>query len=137
MSSHDISSSEAESLSERRVWGPWATTGFGFVVIVASLVVQMVVAAVLILVKGFLHLDISSGQLNFDEVLSVVMGVINANFGLIVTLSLFVQAIVCVGSIIIIVKLRRDANIKEYLGLRPITGKTILVLLTLAWALTI
>jgi len=91
MSSHDISSLEvAENLSERRVWGLWATTGFGLVVIVASLIIQTAAAAVLILAKGFPHFDTSSGSLNLDEVLSTIIEVTNANFGLIVTLSLHV-----------------------------------------------
>jgi len=57
---------------------------------------------------------------------------LNSAEGLVLTLSVFASAIVGVGLIIVIVKVRKSVTIAEYLSLRKITRKTVLALLALS-----
>ena len=123
MSSQDISSPiEVEACPEKNVWGFWATAGFGVVVLVISLVIESVVVGVFAIVKM-----VSDSTFN----ISWLVETFTANLGLITALATIVSAIICVGLIIAIVKVRRSVSIAEYLGFRPITGKIILISLAI------
>ena len=111
---------EAENTLNRRVWGPWATLGFGLVVGIVFLVTQILVAGAFAVVE--IVTDPKPSLLQIAENLGSVSG-------LLLALATIASAIVGVGLIIGIVKLRRSATVSEYLGLRLITRKTILVLL--------
>ena len=120
-------STEVENHPEKKVWGLWATVGFGLVVIAISIIVQMLVGIVLILINMFSYFNTSLGTPQFEEVLDAVLVELSANLGLFITLATCVSAVICVGLIIIIVKVRRSISIAEYLGFRQITARTILV----------
>ncbi|MFC1933167.1 lysostaphin resistance A-like protein, partial [Chloroflexota bacterium] len=106
----------------KRVWGPWATAGFGIVVIVISLITQVLVVGVFAVIRLIPDAILSPSQL---------VDALSSRLGLLTALSTFASAVVCVGLIIAIVKVRRSATVVEYLGLRPITGMTILVTLAI------
>jgi membrane protease YdiL (CAAX protease family) len=99
----------------RRVWGFWATAGFGAIVIIASFLAEITVG-VIFTIK------------NVD---------LDANEGLLVALATYVVAIVCVGLVSIFIKVRKRVTVAEYLGLRRITKKTALVWLALTLGLIV
>jgi len=113
---------EAENTLNRRVWEPWATAGFGLVVGIVFLVTQMLVVGIFATVKIVTDSILSPSQ--------IVEYLISAT-GLVLALATIASAIVGVGLVILIVKLRRSATVVEYLGLRLITRKTVLVLLAI------
>ena len=112
--------SESGNTLQGRVWGAWATLGFGLVVGMVFMVTQILVAVAFVIVK--MGTDSTPSLLQIAEHL-------NSFNGLILALATIASAVVGVGLIIGIVKLRRSATVVEYLGLRLITRKTILVLL--------
>jgi hypothetical protein len=115
----------------KRVWGPWATAGFGVVVIIISLIIQVIVLILLLLINMFSHFNASSGTPEFADMLDVFELAFSTNLGLFTALATCVSAIVCIGFIILFVRVRQGVRIKEYLGLRPITGKTVWVSLAI------
>ena len=124
--------SEMENTSiNKRVWGPWATAGFGIIVIVISFVIQGLVAVIFALSQVFPLLNPSVRTPRFEEVMSAVGRILISYMGLIAILAICVSAVICVGLILAIVQVRRSATIAEYLGFRQITGKTILVSLAI------
>lgn len=119
---------ETEPVIKPSVWGPWATAGFGAAIAVAFLVAQIFVVA------GFVVSKITPG-LAFDP--SRIIEDLNANLGLITSLATAVSAIISLGLIIAFVKIRRGATITEYLGLKRISVKTILVGLAITLGLIV
>lgn len=112
---------------KRKLWGPWATLGFGLVVGIVYLVTQSFVVVIFAVAKFISDSTISPLQL-VETLISD---------GMLISLATFASAIVCVGLILVIIKVRRGATIAEYLGLKVITGKTILVLLAISAGLII
>jgi membrane protease YdiL (CAAX protease family) len=130
MSNHDISSPpEAGIHSERAVWGPWATLGFGIVVIVISTIAEGLVGVVFVLSRAFTSWDLSLDSLQFKELADAVASILSSNLGLLVALATIVSAVVCVAVIVAIVKVRRSVGVAGYLAFQPISGRNILVVL--------
>ncbi|MFC1958577.1 lysostaphin resistance A-like protein [Chloroflexota bacterium] len=105
-----------------RVWGFWATAGFGLVISVVYFVTAIIVAVAFIVVR------IISGSTFSLSQLGETLG----DNGLFLSLATFATTIVCVGLITIIVKVRRGATIVEYLGFRRITRKTMFIFLAVS-----
>jgi membrane protease YdiL (CAAX protease family) len=112
-----------------RVWGPWATAWFGFAVCVIYLAVQTLIntayARVIMLYDYSLLPNFS--MLQQEEIVKVL----GANYGLYVAITDFIAAILCVGIILYIIKIGQSATIRDYLGLKSISKKTILVALAI------
>jgi membrane protease YdiL (CAAX protease family) len=116
-------SSEIENPQiKRQLWGPWATLGFGLVVGIVSLVTQGILVVPFVIAK--ITSDSTLSPLQLVETL--------ISDGLFLSIAIIASSIVCVGLILVIIKIRRRATIAEYLGLRRITKKTILILLAIA-----
>ena len=113
---------KAEDTLDRRVWGPWATAGFGAVVFIIFLVTQTLVAVIYAAIRYFSDPTIRPYQLLVSL----------ESDGLLVALVTFTSAIICTGVIVGIVKLRKNAVITEYLGFNHITRKTIFILLAVS-----
>jgi len=127
MSSQDTSlPSETQHPPDKRVWGFWATVGFGLVIGIVFVIVQALVAIGFVIVKFVSDSTLDSYQL-IDMLISD---------GLLVSLATFASSIVCVGLTIVFVKARGRASIKEYLGFSPITKKTVFILTAICIALT-
>jgi membrane protease YdiL (CAAX protease family) len=115
---------EVSKDEERKpVWGGWATAGFGLVVLIVSLIVQIIVIVVFLMATLF-----SEGLVDLPQ----VMESINDKMGLIVSITSIPGAIVSVALIIGFIKLRKGARIKEYLGLNPTSKKTVLAVLAIS-----
>ena len=106
---------------KRQLWGPWSTLGFGLVVGIAYLIAQAFVVVIFVIIKVT-----SDSTFNPNQLLETLI-----SDGLLISLAIFASAIVCVGLILVIIKIRGRATIAEYLGLRRITKKTILTLLAI------
>jgi len=118
--------SEAElKNSKPRVWGPWATVGFGIVIIVVSIIVQAIIAVIFFLVTLLPRAE-DFADLDYTKILQSV------DLGLLISLSIIISAIVCVGLIAILVKVRRGATFAGYLGLHPIRAGTVFVVLSIS-----
>jgi len=102
---------EQNILPEKRVWGFWATTGFGLVIGLTTLVTCVIGLIVFVV--------ISPRQI--AEVFS--------DLGLVTSVISFPAAIVAIGLTMVIIKTKRGATIAEYLGFQLITRKAILILL--------
>ena len=112
---------------ETRVWGPWATMGFGLVVGMTFIAAQALVVVAFIATK-----IISDSTLNLLQITENL-----SSNGLLLALAVFASAIVGVSLIVVFIKLRRNANIAEYLGLRPISKKSSFILLAITIGLII
>ena len=112
---------------DKKLWGPWATAGLGSAVIAVFFVIQALVAVVFGIIIVLSHFNLSLGPPQFEEVFNVLM----AHVGLLVTLATCISAVVGVGLIILFIKVRKGAGIVEYLGLKRISVKKILVALAI------
>ncbi len=94
-------------------------------ILTAYFVVQSLVAA------GFLAADIvSNSTMNLPQLVRSI-----STNGLVISVSLILSGLVGLGMIIAFIKLRRNITISEYLGLKPLSVKNILVLLAFIFAL--
>jgi len=118
--------SETGNVVDRKVWGPWATIGFGLLIGIASIIIQIIIVFAFAIITAVKSPVLDSAQIISD---------IYARLGLIVSISSIVTAIVCLGLIILIIKVRKNITIKEYLGLKPVTKKTGLVLFAITAAI--
>ncbi len=109
-------------LTKRQVWGPWATAGFGLAVGVLSAVFQVLPLLAFIVIR--FASDPTLGRSSIQKMYS-------AQEGLFLSFSTVANAIIGVGLIMLIIKLRRGMSITEYLGFRHITKKTVLGLLAI------
>ncbi|MFC2017902.1 lysostaphin resistance A-like protein [Chloroflexota bacterium] len=101
------------------VWGIWPTIGFGLIVSIVQLLVQIAVALVYRFVDSISDPDFDSSV--FAENLD--------SDGLFLAIATIVSAVICIGLIVLFVKLRKGITLSEYLGLKPITRKHIFVVI--------
>ena len=113
---------EPETTVEKKVWGPWATIGLGFAVGVVLVISQVITAGIFVAVRFGPTLQ-DWAELN-DKLLSEI--------GLLTNIATIVSSIVGTGFIIALIKLRKTVSIAGYLGLRPITRKTMFILPAIA-----
>jgi membrane protease YdiL (CAAX protease family) len=103
------------------IWGTGPTIGFGVVVFVASMIVQILV------VIGFAVAQYISNPeldpLNFAESL--------ASNGLLLAVATIASGIAGIGFIVLFIAVRKGTHILDYLGLRTIPKKSILVFLAI------
>jgi membrane protease YdiL (CAAX protease family) len=104
------------------VWGPWQTTGLGLAIFAINAATQ---AGVFL---GFLAKEYAVNP--SPGILKLITGL--ATNGLVLSLSVIAGAAVGVPMIVVFVKVRRRASIREYLALNPITKRQILVSLAIA-----
>jgi len=112
---------------KKYVWGPWATIGFGIVITIVFFVIQIFLGFVFSFISVVSNPDGIPYSLDVTEFMS-------SYGGLLIAIASIVTAIFCVGLILIFVKAKTGASIKEYLGLRKISIGTILILLVITLA---
>jgi membrane protease YdiL (CAAX protease family) len=111
---------------EKRVWGFWATIGFGAVILFAFIVVQTLVVAIGGAIVAIPRLE-SIDPSQFDAMLQTIMDALNDRLGLLQSLATIISGIVGVGLIILIIRARKRAGVIEYLGLYEISGNQVLL----------
>ncbi len=103
-----------------RVWGGWATFGFGFVIIIVTAVVQGIIGVIIgvgLVVTQTIDIDDLSNLLEyFQEYL-----------GLIVAISTIANGIIGTALILLIIKTRRGLGFREYLGFNRFSGRWLLL----------
>jgi uncharacterized protein len=110
---------------EKRVWGGWATAGYGALVLIVFVIVQAVVAIVALLALALTRLNPSSGAPGQD-IINTIMDLAKDHLGLLQSLATIFSGLAGIGLIIIFIKMRRRAGIGEYLGLHRVTFKSVL-----------
>ena len=121
MSSEDAVLPVESTQPDRHIWGPWATVGFGLAIGIVFIIAQGLVAVAFGIQKY-----LSEPALNPSQLIEILI-----SDGLLISLAVFASSIVCTGLTIVFVKIRGRASIAEYLGLKPITKKRILILLAI------
>lgn len=107
---------------KKPAWGFWATVGFGFAIGIAATVVQTIIILAFIAAKIVDRPELFS----FESIREIAMN------GLVISIATIVSAIVCVGLILVFIKIRDGAHIPHYLALNKLSWKTALILLLIA-----
>lgn len=110
-----------EEEKKPRVWGGWATVGFSLAIFVVYFVVTFLIAS------GFTVFEV----INNPAITSSRLAENLVNNGLLISLVVIFSAIAGTGFIILFIKLRKGFTVAEYLGLKRIKWRTILILLGL------
>ena len=118
-----------EPIPEKRVWGFWATAGFGAVVLVVSTIIEAVVAVVVIVAAVFRELDFAAVESALEDIFTLTEEATFSYLGLIAAISVIIGSILCTGLILLIIRARGKASIAEYLGLRRISVRAALIAL--------
>jgi len=113
---------EPETTVKKKVWGPWETIGLGFAVGVVLVVSQIITAGIFVAVRFGPTLQ-DWAELN-DKLLSEI--------GLLTNIATIASSIIGTGFIVVLIKLRKTLSIADYLGLRPVTRKTMFILPAIA-----
>jgi uncharacterized protein len=103
------------------IWGPGPTIGFGIVIFIADTVVQFLVAIVFAVASIVSNPNVD--PLDFATSL--------ASDGLLLSVATITSAIAGIGFIVLFIIVRRGASIFDYLGLRKIPKKSILIFLAI------
>ncbi|MFC1871632.1 lysostaphin resistance A-like protein [Chloroflexota bacterium] len=120
--------SETQHTLNRQPWGPWETFGFGVVIVVVFVITELLVGIVFFIIK-----TASQPGPNPTQVLDIITN----SEGLVVALATMSTAIVGVGLIIAFISVRSGISIPQYLGLKPISTKAILISLALVAGLIV
>jgi membrane protease YdiL (CAAX protease family) len=114
----------AEQVEEvkKPTWGFWATVGFGFVIGIAATIVQTIIILAFIAAKLVGQPELFS----FESIRKIAMN------GLVISIATIVSSIICVGLILVFIKIRQGAHIPIYLGLSKLSWKMALILLVVS-----
>lgn len=117
---------QTEQIAEetKPVWGFWATVGFGFVVGIAATFVQTIITFAFIAAK---YIG-SPGVFTFETIRDTAMN------GLVISIATIASSLICIGLVLVFIKMRKNATIPRYLGLSKLSWKTGLVLLGISVA---
>jgi len=113
------------------VWGPWATIGFTLVILIVFLVAQGIVVAIPALSALSSHTGTFSTT---QEITRYIMDQINARLGLYQAIATIVSGIAGVLMIWVFVNARKGVKITEYLALKKIKIKTIILAFAITFA---
>jgi membrane protease YdiL (CAAX protease family) len=117
-----MDSIEQNEIVDKPVWGFWATIGFGFVTGIIASIIQGLITITFLVVKLAYNPDLFTPEAITELVYN----------GLLVSIATVISAIVCVGFIALIVKIRKGSDIIRYLGLKSVSWKTYLILLAVS-----
>jgi membrane protease YdiL (CAAX protease family) len=119
----------AETVPEKRVWGFWATAGFGALVLVVSVIIEALIAVVVIIVAVLPELDFTAGEQVFEDIFMLTEEAATSYLGLMTAVSVIIGSMLCTGLVLLIIRARGRAGITEYLGLRRIGIRAALIAL--------
>jgi membrane protease YdiL (CAAX protease family) len=98
--------------SSGKVWGPWATIGLGLAALSAFLLSALLVIGIFYINKPYV--------MDFSDYLTFMHGLISWIGGII-------SSIVVVGVVVIFIRLRKGMPLREYLGLRRLSIRNVLI----------
>jgi len=99
------------------VWGPWQTTGLGLAILLIDTIAQAWVLLTLAAREFLANPDL--------DILTLITNLITD--GSIMSRSIIVSGAVGVAMTIVFIKARRRASIREYLALKPLSRKQVLI----------
>jgi membrane protease YdiL (CAAX protease family) len=114
---------------ERKIWGPWATVGFGLVIIIVFSAVQTLATLAVIFPDLPSLLQSLPAQPDPFELMRAIEELLATQMGLITSVAVCASAIFGGGFIVLFTSIRKGVSIAEYLGLKRITAKQILAVL--------
>ncbi len=117
-----------------RIWPGWPTIGFGFAIFAIYFVVQSLVAIIFIAIFAFDKFG-SNPAFDITQFMQFITSL--STNGLMISIAVIVSAIVGIGFIILFIKIRRGASIKEYLALNSLSRKTVLLILAVVVGLIV
>jgi membrane protease YdiL (CAAX protease family) len=124
----EVNSEIEDTKTGKRVWGFWATVGWGILIMFVSGVIQVLITVIFIVAQLVSEKESVPNELNYAEWLDAI------DLGLLISLSTVISAIACIGLIFIIIKVRRDIKIADYLGFKSIGTVTVFVALAISVA---
>ncbi len=104
------------------VWGGWATFGFGMVILVVTLFIEGVIAVILLVAL------LATDTLPLND-LNALSNLFQQHAGIIVAVSVIVNAVIGIGLMYLIVRARHGLGFRDYLGFRRTTVKMVLLAL--------
>ncbi len=116
---------------EKRVWGFWTTAGFGAVILFVFFFVQAVVGGITGFVMAINQQILLSDALPTEEVIELFLDVFMDNLGLIQSIATIVSGIAGIGLVVMFIKVRHQSSIKEYLALKKISVRGVLLVLAI------
>ena len=116
-----IAETTPEIAGPPRVWGAWATFGLGVAIIVVSVIVQAIIAVIFLIVQLVPIAETDFDSFDYSEFLGSV------DMGLLLSLSIIISAVVCLGLIYIFVRTNRGASFNEYVGFKSIGVKATII----------
>src|SRR4030042_5249969 len=116
-------------VAEKRVWGFWATVGFGAVILVGFVIAQVVVLSIAIFAMASDQFRQLAGAPQYEDIFNIITDTLNANLGLLQSIATIFSGIVGTGLVFVFVRARRRAGIPEYLGLNKLSLKKVLLVL--------
>jgi membrane protease YdiL (CAAX protease family) len=114
----------AEETAEQKqpYWGPWPTVGLGCGLMAVALALSTLI--------GIVFLVVELGSHASADIEKVLEGLLTN--GLYFSIATIAMAIVCTGLIIVFVNMRHTISFQDYLGLRSLSIKQMLVALAIA-----
>ena len=106
---------------KKQIWGPWATAGLGLVIGVFFLITQSLVVVAFFIARYMQDLEFDLLQIT-NQLLAD---------GNLLSAATIASAVVCGGLTLVMVKARRGETIAEYLALKPVSKKAVLIMLTI------
>src|SRR5437879_1647970 len=103
---HSGSIVDPGSCQRSNVWGPGPTVVWGILIISLQIITQLAV---------ILYIAVTKGRLSFRHISLPVLKSFVHN-GFVVAWATLASSLVCALAVIAIVKLKRDANLRMYLG---------------------
>ncbi len=110
----------ANARQDKGVWGPGATVGLGLAIFVIYFIAQLIVAVVFIVAR-----IISAPAFDPSQIIELLTN------GLVISASIYASAIVGIALTIVFIRARKGYTVTKYLGLRPISIKTALIMLAI------
>jgi hypothetical protein len=127
MEPEPLANAEIETTpADKGIWGPWATVGFGALVLVAFFAVMAFIIAVMIVVLMVTQLgEIASTADIVEHTMDLVMDYL----GLMIGVAGIGSYAVGTALILAFIKVKKGRSISEYLGLKRIGWRMVLLLL--------
>jgi membrane protease YdiL (CAAX protease family) len=107
-----------EKTPVRQIWGAWPTLGFGLVIGSVALVVELLTVFAIMVFLG-----VANRVTDIDSLVKELM----QNIGLALAVSCVTTAVIAGGFMIIIIKVRRGASVAEYLALKKVSRRAIII----------
>jgi hypothetical protein len=113
-----------QPLPVKRVWGPWPTIGYSAVIMVGFFIAQFL-AIIISLIAITVSQGISFEPGSYDGITRFIEDALYNYMGLIQSLATIFSGIIGLLLIWVFIKVKKGADVKEYLGLNRMSGRAV------------